>query len=606
MRGSIMKKRMAGMFFCIVFAAVIVMAGCKNSSGGRVQKNDNGNRKYEEFITVDVFDPVANYQGTQSGWFAKIVKDKFNMELNIIAPNVTGGENLFETRFTAGNLGDLIISGTEGGRFKKMVEAGLLVDMTELLKEKDVLKNYETAITKTNAHAGQEGIYAIPSEISNQSPEISTDGIDPLVIPFVRWDAYRQAGYPEMKTLEDWITVMKQLQELIPESDSGKKTYAISLFKDWDGNMMMCAKNYASLYGYNELGFTLIQADGSDIQDILDERGQYIRALRFLFTANQEGLVDPESTQQNYDALSAKYRDGQILTSIWSWQGRDLYNYETDPVQGKTHKELGKGFYPAMIEDMKCYTNGCYPEGNARLVIAIGSQAKDPQRLADFIDWLYSPEGMETAGQCAGSGGPEGLVWELKDGRPVYTEFGVQALSKDITVPQEWGGDETGSWRDGTPALNFKALSPADIDPKTKEPYMTAMWSSVLEQNNTQIDQDWQEYAQGAKTSIEFLKSKDALAVAPGTSYIAPEESSDITVLRSQCKAVIIDRSWKMVFADNEAEFDRLLKDMRDTVNGLGYEQVLAVDMQNASDEAASRKQTVKDFNAKVNKKPPH
>ncbi len=519
---------------------------------------------------------------------------------------MTGGENLFETRFTAGNLGDLIISGTEGGRFKKMVEAGLLVDMTELLKEKDVLKNYETAITKTNAHAGQEGIYAIPSEISNQSPEISTDGIDPLVIPFVRWDAYRQAGYPEMKTLEDWITVMKQLQELIPESDSGKKTYAISLFKDWDGNMMMCAKNYASLYGYNELGFTLIQADGSDIQDILDERGQYIRALRFLFTANQEGLVDPESTQQNYDALSAKYRDGQILTSIWSWQGRDLYNYETDPVQGKTHKELGKGFYPAMIEDMKCYTNGCYPEGNARLVIAIGSQAKDPQRLADFIDWLYSPEGMETAGQCAGSGGPEGLVWELKDGRPVYTEFGVQALSKDITVPQEWGGDETGSWRDGTPALNFKALSPADIDPKTKEPYMTAMWSSVLEQNNTQIDQDWQEYAQGAKTSIEFLKSKDALAVAPGTSYIAPEESSDITVLRSQCKAVIIDRSWKMVFADNEAEFDRLLKDMRDTVNGLGYEQVLAVDMQNASDEAASRKQTVKDFNAKVNKKPPH
>lgn len=58
-----------------------------------------------------------------------------------------------------------------------------------------------------------------------------------------------------------------------------------------------------------------------------------------------------------------------------------------------------------------------------------------------------------------------------------------------------------------------------------------------------------------------------------------------------------------MVFADNEAEFDRLLKDMRDTVNGLGYEQVLAVDMQNASDEAASRKQTVKDFHAKNIKK---
>lgn len=128
---------------------------------------------------------------------------------------------------------------------------------------------------------------------------------------------------------------------------------------------------------------------------------------------------------------------------------------------------------------------------------------------------------------------------------------------------------------------------------------MTAMWSSVLEKNNTSIDLDWQKYAGGAKTTMEFLKAKDALAVAPGTSYIAPEESSDITMLRSQCKTVIIDRSWKMVFAENEAEFDRLLKDMQDTVTGLGYEQVLMIDKENARDEVAARKQAVKDYRAR-------
>lgn len=428
----------------------------------------------------------------------------------------------------------------------------------------------------------------------SSQPEVSTDGIDPLVAPFVRWDAYKTAGYPQMKTLEDWLPVMKQLQKLIPKSDSGEKTYAISLFKDWDGNMMMCAKNYTSFYGYNELGFVLIKADGSDVQDILDKKGQYVRALRFLFTANQEGLVDPESILQNYDTLSDKYRDGQILTSIWSWQGRDMYNNETDPAKGKTHKELGKGFFPAMIEDAKCYSNGCYSQGNAKLVIAIGSQAKDPKRLADFIDWLYSPEGMEIAGQSIGSAGPKGLTWELKDGKPVYTEFGMRALpGNDVPVPEEWGG---GPWKDGICALNFKALSPVDIDPITKEPYMTLMWSSVLELNQTKIDLDWQKYADGAKTSIEFLKSKGALAVAPGTSYIAPEETSDITTLRNQCKAVIIDRSWKMVFAENETEFNSLLKDMQETVNGLGYADVLAVDLRNAREEIASRKQAVDDY----------
>lgn len=126
---------------------------------------------------------------------------------------------------------------------------------------------------------------------------------------------------------------------------------------------------------------------------------------------------------------------------------------------------------------------------------------------------------------------------------------------------------------------------------------MTVMWSSVLEKHDTEIDLDWQEYAGGAKTCIEFLESRDALAVAPGTSYISPEESTDIKVLRNQCKAVIIDRSWKMVFAEDEAEFDSLLKDMQDTANGLGYADVLAVDMRNAKDEIASRKQAVEEYN---------
>lgn len=598
-----MGRKRKNILLCIVLAAAAVAAGC--GSLDKIQKKSRwknqaaGDKRsaYEEFITVDAFDSVANYQGTQSGWFAKIVKDKFNMELNIITPNVTGGETLFETRFVAGNLGDLIISGAEGGRFKNMVEAGLLMDMTELLKDKEVLEKYGTAVAKANIYGGQEGIYGIPSEISDQSPEVPTEGTDPLVAPYVRWDIYKAAGYPEIKTLEDWIPVMKQLQKLEPFSDSGKKTYAISLFKDWDSSMMVCAKNYTSFYGYNELGFVLISADGSDIQDILDENGQYLRALRFLFRANQEGLVDPESEVQNYDTLADKYRDGQILTSVWSWQGRDLYNNETDLSEGRTHKELGKGFYPAMMKDARCYSNGCYSEGNAKLMISISSQAKDPQRLADFINWLYSAEGMEIAGQSGGTGGPEGLTWEMKDGRPAFTEFGMQALpGNDIPVPDRWGG---GYWGKGACALNFKALSPVDTDPKTKEPYMTAMWSSVLEKNNTSIDLDWQKYAGGAKTTMEFLKAKDALAVAPGTSYIAPEESSDITMLRSQCKTVIIDRSWKMVFAENEAEFDRLLKDMQDTVTGLGYEQVLMIDKENARDEVAARKQAVKDYRAR-------
>ena len=585
-----MRKKQISGILCEILAVTAVLAGCKKEVS---VENTTGNSSYDKLITVDVFDTLANYQGIQSGWFAKIVKDKFNMELNIIAPNVAGGgDTLFQTRSAAGNLGDLIITKTESGRFENMVKAGLLMDMAPLLKDKNIYKNYEDAILNMNKGLVKEGIYAIPSEISSQSPNVSAEGIEPLVAPYLRWDGYKAIGYPEMKTLEDMIPVMKQLQEQIPKSDSGKKTYALSLFKDWDDSMMVIAKNYASLYGYQEIGFVMEKYDGSDFQNIVDSDSYYVKALHFLFNANQEGLIDPESTTQNYDILSDKYRDGQVLTSLWSWQGQSYYNT-------RERKEEGKGIMPAFIEDMAPYTDGCYSMGNGKAVIAIGSQTKDPERLADFIDWMYSPEGMELLGQANGAAGPKGLTWEMKDEKAVYTDYGWKALpNNDVPVPEEWGG---GSWKDGVSALNYKPLALVDTDPLTNEPYLTTMWSSVLEMNDTPLDTDWQTYAQGAKTTIELLEKKGALAVAPGTSYIQPKESSNITTLRGQCKAVIVDDSWKMVFAADEAEFDSALQHMQDTVGGLGYDRVLEVDLKNAKDRAAARKTAMDEYNRRSN-----
>ena len=66
---------------------------------------------HDSEYTVDFYDVAANFQGVQSGWYGKIVKDKFNMNLNIIAPQVSGdGAALYQTRCAAGALGDLMES----------------------------------------------------------------------------------------------------------------------------------------------------------------------------------------------------------------------------------------------------------------------------------------------------------------------------------------------------------------------------------------------------------------------------------------------------------------------------------------------------------------
>ncbi len=543
--------------------------------------------KYSEFITVDVFDQLANYQGIQSGWFAKVVKDKFNMELNIIAPNVAGGgETLFQTRSAAGNLGDLIIFTTENGKFNDLVMADLLVDMTDLVKDKDIFKNHKVSIDAMNKMTTKEGIWAFPNSVSSESPSEPSEGLEPTFGPYIRWDYYAELGYPQMKTFEDMLGVLEDMQEMAREKEGKDNIYGVSLFKDWDDNMMNNAKQIACMYGYDERGFVLAQADGSDYQSIVDSDSAYIRALKFFFDANQKGLVDPDSTTQNYDILSTKYTNGEVLYCPWPWLAQNQFNTIEN-------KEAGKGFMMAGIDDLKIFSYGNSPEGNMDRAIAVGSKAKDPERMVDFIDWLYSPDGIRLNAQANGAAGIKGLTWDIIDGKATLTDFGLKALpSNEVEVPEEFGG---GNWKDGVSALNFKPINLGDIDPEINEPYDYMLWETTIANNSTPLSEDWQKHM-NADTTMDYLKSKNMLTVAPGASYSVPEEDSNISTIRGQCKATIIENSWKMIFAQDEDEFNSYLKTMQDTVKGLGYEDVLTVDMKNAKDQNDARLAIVESY----------
>lgn len=488
-----MKKKIISLMLCAVMGASL-MTGCGGDSdtSSAASGGANSDGTYSDFITVDVFAGQANYQGLQSGWFAKVVKDKFNMELNIIAPNVAGGgDTLFQTRSAAGDLGDLILTNADGGRLQNLVTAGLVMDMTDLLADAENVHQYDTAIETVNELAGAEGIYAIPSEVSQSAPTEASESLEPTFGPYLRWDAYKAVGYPEIKDLNGLLDVLKQMQEAVPTSDSGKQTYALSFFKDWDGNMMNNAKQPTCFYGYDELGFVLAKADGSDYQDITASDSMYMKVLEFFYKANQMGLVDPESTTQNYDTMFAKYQDGQ----------------------------------------------------------------------------------------------------------PVLTDFGKKALyGEEVAVPEEYG---SGNWQDGVSALNFKAENYKDTNSELGVPYDYTLWDSVLAENNTALDLDWQEHM-GATTTMEFLENNNKIMVAPGSGFAAPEEDSQITTLRGQCKATIIDTSWQMIFASSDEEFTSLQQQMQDTLEGLDYQTVLDYDMDLAHQQNDARVAVVEQYESET------
>ena len=105
------------------------VSASEEGNSAAAESTQSGESKYADTLTIDFFTKDANYQGIQSGWFAKIVKDKFNLEINIIAPNISG-DAVYQTRAAAGELGDIIHLSAE--QMKDCVDSGLIMDITEL------------------------------------------------------------------------------------------------------------------------------------------------------------------------------------------------------------------------------------------------------------------------------------------------------------------------------------------------------------------------------------------------------------------------------------------------------------------------------------------
>lgn len=569
-------RRSAALLICTAsLLSAVFVGGCGRKA--------EGERRYEEPMVADVFDSLANYQGIQSGWFAGLVKERFNMELNIIAPNVAGGgETLLDVRAAAGNIGDIIICDAENGDLGQLVEDGLVLDMEPYLKDGHVMR-YEEAIRALNDPLGG-GIYAIPSELASSSPDTPMETLNPTYGPYVRWDLYRKLGYPRADTLEELLPILEGMQELEPVSESGDPTYAFSFFPDWDANLMNAAKQPCCFYGYDEFGFVLAKADGSDFQSIIEPDSLYMRVLKWFFEANQMGLVDPESPTQSYSDMRAKFEDGQILFSPWPWVVQPLYN------TGENRK-AGKGYMMMDIGDMEIYSYGCSPWGNQKTVIAVGSQTRDPKRMAHFIDWLYSPEGIQANGAEEGgkTAGPEGLCWEMGEEGPYLTGLGQQIfLGGGASLPKEWGG---GSWKDGISVLNYKPVAACELD-ENGYPYFYEMWDSVKKLRTSALDQDWMAHM-GADSAMDYLKKNQKLTVAAGCEYMSPRETSEQSAIRRQCRKLIQQYSWSMVFAQDEEAFEKLAEELRDEVRVLGYDTLLAMDLENAKAKAEARRQVL-------------
>ena len=112
-----------------------------------------------------------------------------------------------------------------------------------------------------------------------------------------------------------------------------------------------------------------------------------------------------------------------------------------------------------------------------------------------------------------------------------------------------------------------------------------------MDMSETALDKDWRE-RMGASTTMEYLEKNNKLLVSPGCSFYSEPEGAEESTIRKQCKKVIQNYSWKMVFAQDEGDFYRLYREMRTEVLSLGYEKILKLDQINAQAREETKRET--------------
>ncbi len=553
-----MKKLLAVLLVFVMTATCFAACGDQGNDSG----NNNTNPTQAEAtptesvipkdtVELQVYSQLANYSGVQAGWMATVLKEKFNVTINII-PDQDG---VFTTRAESGSLGDIIVFGNDTDQYQQAHAAGLLWDW----EDEDLLDNYGPYI-KENMSKALEKNKGLTGTLHGFGHNVAVSNEDHEAFFYysdIRWDLYKELGYPQIGTLEDLVDLLAKMVEICPTSDSGGKTYGISLFPDWDGNMVMYVKATAALYGYDEFGFGLYDCKTRTYNHLFADDSMYLRCLKFYNTLYQRGLLDPDSMTQTYDGANEAYMDGAAFYCIFNYLGSTAYNTET-------HTSLGKGMYPVAAEDFSTLCYGLNVNGGNR-VWTIGANTQYPELCMSIINWLATPEGFMTYYY-----GPQGLTWDYDDeGYAYMTDFGLETrANKKTEMPSPYSG----TYNDGSLQLNNNTWSISATNPDgNDEKYDWNTWKNTLLGSVTDILQDWRNFT-GYVFYDNYLESK-GYTVAPGTTYTTTTMPSDLKTTWEQVADCIVDYSWKAIYATTDAEYDKIVDEMKTKAYAYGYEE---------------------------------
>ena len=553
-----------GMVACAKTPATTTTSGKDTTTAAPVVDNKDttaapdtttGDSKVPYLGEVDVMGGEAASAGLCVGW----MPDYIRQEAGVDMIGLPGDKEQIDTYLAGGELPDVTILKTTE-QLEAAIQGGMIIDL-ETVKDKlpNVFETYWDACegmvnyNKAVKSAGTGKLYGLARMFNGEPvPAYDIGGI------FLRYDAYGQVGYPEIKNYDDLLNCLIAMQDACPTTLDGGKMYAISYFSDWDTNGTISAYGYVSrtrgLWTPGVYAIDMKEYDGTTESMKLmkqAERGSdYYDFIKFMFKANQAGLIDPNTLTQTSDDAKATVQNGGALLQWDNWG--TTYDLELQN-QGIGFRRVPIGEYLCAKEMDISY------ESDSQ--VTISSKCKNLDAACALVNFMYDP-----AFTISYMNGPRYQVWDYdENGAPYFVEGGYEAMNSlnfsergcIIMLTYHFSGQMPGC--------------PAGVtsDYSTWPCYQDMIADGTI--TETKLIQDWKEHtSNGHHLLTDYFKENGKLILSPSTA--SRTKSTDEQMLGDRIGERIATGSWACMFAADEATFEAEWDSMYADLQSMGYD----------------------------------
>ena len=295
-------------------------------------------------------------------------------------------EEAVGTMIAGGEYPDFI-DGGDG--MAQLYDAGALVALDDYIDDYPNIKEYLTEQEWDKLRQEDGHIYWINQFQNIYGEEKATTHNDEAF--WIQTRVLEWAGYPEVKTMDQYFDLIEAYQEANPTMEDGTENIPYTILcEDW---RYFCLENAPQfLDGYPNDGSVIVDPEELKVIDY-NTTPTAVKYFQKLNEEYQKGIVDPESFTQTYDEYIAKLSTGRVLGMIDQWW--DFAYNVNDSLKQQGLDEQGCDYVPLPITIEEGIQNKWHCSGSVLNVssgLAITTSCEDVEGALQFIDDLLSQE----------------------------------------------------------------------------------------------------------------------------------------------------------------------------------------------------------------------